>query len=295
MEVGVTLPTSGPLAGPEAVGAVAAHAEAAGFTSVWVTDHIAIPVQADSAYPYTRDGRPPWEPSVPYLDALTVLAWVAARTRTVRLGVSVLVLPMRHPLPVAKAVATLDCLSGGRTILGIGAGWLAEEFALLDQPFDTRGRRLNEAVRVLRACWAPDPVRYAGEFYHLAPFGMSPKPPQGAGLPVVAGGEGDAALRRVAAVCDGWQPLGLTPEAYRDRAGQLESYAARHGRSIRDLWLQIRIARGTPVTRDLMSQYAGAGVRTAIVDPIYRTMTLDAARAYLDQVARELALHPASM
>ncbi|HET7265974.1 MAG TPA: TIGR03619 family F420-dependent LLM class oxidoreductase [bacterium] len=293
MDVGVTLPAAGPLASPEAVSTLAAHAEARGFTSVWVTDHIAIPVRSESPYPYSGDHRPPWEPTVPYLDALTVLAWIAALTRRVRLGVSVLVLPMRHPLPVAKAIGTLDYLSGGRVVLGVGAGWLAEEFALLGQEFSDRGRRLNEAIRVLRACWGPDPVEHRGEAYRLAPFGMDPKPPQGARLPIVVGGEGDVALRRVAAVCDGWQPLGLPPDAYRERVGRLETYAARHGRLIKDLWLQVRTGRGTQITRELAAAYAEAGARTLIVDPVYRTLTVDRARAYLDEVARELQLAPA--
>jgi probable F420-dependent oxidoreductase len=288
VDVGVTLPTQGALATPEAVSTIARQAEAAGFGSLWVTDHIAIPVNSVSRYPYTKDGSLPWDPAIPYLDALTALAWVAALTRSVRLGTSVLVLPMRHPLPVAKAMATLDYMSAGRAVLAVGAGWFEEEFALLGQPFHDRGRRLADAVRLLKACWGPDPVRYHGEFYDLPAFAMAPKPPQGSRLPVLAGGEGDAALRRVAAVCDGWQPLGLEPEEYRERAGRLEAYAARHGRSMKDLWLMARIARGVPITRDLAARYADAGARTLIVDPAYRTLTLDAARAFLDDVAREL-------
>jgi probable F420-dependent oxidoreductase len=292
VDVGVTLPTQGPLATPEAVSTIARQADAAGFGSVWVTDHIAIPMRSASRYPYSVDGSLPWDPAIPYLDALTALAWVAALTRSVRLGTSVLVLPMRHPLPVAKALGTLDYLSGGRAVLAVGAGWFEEEFALLGQPFHGRGRRLDDAVRLLKACWGPDPVRYGGEFYDLPAFAMAPKPPQGSRLPVLAGGEGDAALRRVAAVCDGWQPLGLDPDAYRERAGRLETYAARHGRSIKELWLTARIARNVAITHDLAARYAEAGARTLIVDPAYRTMTLDAARKYLDQVARELEVAP---
>jgi probable F420-dependent oxidoreductase len=290
MDVGVTLPTQGPLATPEAVAALARRADELGFGSVWVTDHIAIPTQAASRYPYTVDGRLPWDPSIPYLDALTALSWIAALTRSVRLGTSVLVLPMRHPLPVAKAMATLDHLSGGRAVLAVGAGWFAEEFALLGQPFHDRGRRLDDAVQLLRACWGPDPVRYRGRFYDLPAFAMAPKPPQGSRLPVLAGGEGDAALRRVAAVCDGWQPLGLEPDEYRRRVERLAAYAEQHGRAVDRLWLQIRIARGTAITRNLAARYQAAGARTLIVDPAYRTLTLEEAEAQLDAVAGELGL-----
>lgn len=150
------------MAVPGAVSGIATHAEALGFGSLWVTDHIAMPLRSGSRYPYTADGSLPWDPAIPYLDALSALAWVAALTRSVRLGTSVLVLPMRHPLPVAKAVATIDYLSGGRAVLAVGAGWFEEEFALLGQSFHDRGRRLDDAVRLLRACWGPDPVRYQG-------------------------------------------------------------------------------------------------------------------------------------
>ncbi|HLW46675.1 MAG TPA: TIGR03619 family F420-dependent LLM class oxidoreductase [bacterium] len=293
MDVGVTLPTQGPMATPDAISTIARQADALGYGSLWVTDHIAIPMRAASRYPYTPDGGLPWDPAIPYLDALTALSWVAALTRTARLGTSVLVLPMRHPLPVAKAMATLDHLSGGRAVLAVGAGWFAEEFALLGQSFADRGRRLDDAVRLLRACWGPDPVRYRGEFYDLPAFAMAPKPPQGSRLPVLAGGEGDVALRRVAAVCDGWQPLGLDPDEYRTRVERLAAYAEPHGRSIKDLWLMVRISRGTAVTRDLAARYEEAGARTLIVDPAYRTLTLDGARTYLDTVARDLALRPA--
>ncbi|HEV2358549.1 MAG TPA: TIGR03619 family F420-dependent LLM class oxidoreductase [bacterium] len=293
MDVGVTLPTQGPLATPDAVATIARQAEALGFGSLWVTDHIAMPLRSGSKYPYSADGSLPWDPAIPYLDALTVLAWVAALTRSVRLGTSVLVLPMRHPLPVAKAVATLDVLSGGRAVLAVGAGWFEEEFVLLGQAFHDRGRRLVDAVRLLRACWGPDPVRYRGEFYDLPAFAMAPKPPQGSRLPVLAGGEGDAALRRVAAVCDGWQPLGLAPDAYRERAEKLLAYAARHQRAPADLWLTARVGRGTPVTRELCDRYAAAGARTLILDPPYRTLTLDAARAFLDDLARTVGARPA--
>ncbi len=118
MDYGVTLPCTGPLAVAEAIDAVATRAEAVGFTSLWVTDHVAIPLRSASRYPYNADGRYPWDPAIPYLDAFTVLTWAAASTRRVRLGTSVLVLPMRHPLAVAKTVATLDHLSGGQEIAG---------------------------------------------------------------------------------------------------------------------------------------------------------------------------------
>lgn len=290
MDYGVTLPTTGPLATAEALGTIAARAEAAGFASTWVTDHVAIPLATGSRYPYNADGRYPWDPAIPYLDALTALSWVAAVTRRVRLGTSVLILPMRHPLPVAKAIATLDYLSGGRMMLGVGAGWLEEEFALLGHPFRGRGRRLVEAIRVLRACWGPDPVSFEGEFYRLSPFAMDPKPAQGMRLPVLAGGEGDAALRRVAEVCDGWHPLGLAPEQYKARLARLRGYIDRAGRRMSDLLLTVRPGRMHPVTHDAAARYEDVGVHHILCDLDYGRMTLAQALGEVERLAAELRL-----
>ncbi len=290
MEYGITLPGTGPLATPEALTAVATRAEAVGFTSVWATDHVAIPLQSGSRYPYSADGRPPWTPTIPYLDAFTVLNWVGAVTRRVRLGTSILVLPMRPPLLVAKTAATLDYLSGGRMILGVGVGWLAEEFALLGQPFRDRGGRTVEAIRLLKACWSEDPVSFRGQFYNLAPFAMAPKPPQGSRLPVLGGGESDAALRRVAQACDGWHPLGLTPDQVKDRLGRLEQFAAGAGRSMADLFLSARTGRTITLTRDVAARYADSGVRLIVADVDYRQTTLPAVLTHIEALARELRL-----
>src|SRR5438309_2894565 len=254
--------------------AVATLAESLGFASVWVTDHIAMPQQSKSPYPYSADGKAPWPPNIPYLDALTVLGWVGAVTRTIRLGTSVLILPLRPPLAVAKTVGTLDHLTGGRVVLGVGAGWLEEEFDLLGQPFHNRGRRTKEAIRILKACWAGDPVGFEGELYRLAPFGMDPKPPQGARLPILGGGEGDAALRRVADVCDGWHPLGLTPDQVAERLDRLRGFISAAGRSIADLVTIVRPGRGVSVTPDLASRYGALGVRMLVADVEYRSRTL---------------------
>jgi len=287
------LPGAGPLATSEALLSVATLAESLGFDSLWVTDHIAIPAQSASAYPYSVDHKAPWSPTIVYLDAFTALGWVGAVTRRVRLGISVLVLPMRPPLIVAKTVATLDYLTGGRMILGVGAGWLKEEFDLLGQPFARRGRRMKEAIRILRACWASDPVSFHGDFFRLPAFGMDPKPPQGARLPVLGGGEGDVALRRVAEVCDGWHPLNLTPDQYGERLPALKRHVAEAGRSMDDLLLTARPGRNAAWTPALVSQYAALGVRMLVADIDYRRGTLPEALASIAQLARTLELSTA--
>jgi probable F420-dependent oxidoreductase len=290
IEYGLMLPGAGPLATSEALMSVATLAESLGFGSLWVTDHIAIPARSTSAYPYSADHKPPWPSTIPYLDAFTVLGWVGAVTRRVRLGTSVIVLPMRPPLIVAKTVGTLDYLSGGRMILGVGAGWLKEEFDLLGQPFAHRGQRMKEAIGVLRACWASDPVGFDGDFFRLPAFGMDPKPPQGARLPVLGGGESDVALRRVAEVCDGWHPLNLTPDQYGERLSALKRYVARAGRSMDDLLLTARPGRNAAWTPALVSQYVALGVRVLVADVDYRRQTLPEALASIAQLARILGL-----
>lgn len=290
MEYGITLPGAGPLATPQALMAVATLAESIGFTSVWVTDHIAIPEQTVSHYPYREDHKPPWPANIPYLDAFTALTWVGAVTRTVRLGTSVLVLPMRPPLIVAKTAATLDALTEGRVILGVGAGWLREEFDLLGQPFGTRGRRMKEAVRVLKACWSDDPVSFEGEYFRLPPFGMDPKPRQGARLPVLGGGESDAALRRVAEVCDGWHPLNLTPEGVEERLRRLRDLVVQAGRRFSDLMLTARPGQQAILTLDLASRYEALGIRLLVADMNYRELTLPGALAQIGRLAKALRL-----
>jgi probable F420-dependent oxidoreductase len=290
MEYGIALPGAGPLATPGALTAAATLAESLGFTSVWVTDHIAIPERSASAYPYREDGKPPWPPTIPYLDAFTALTWAGAVTRTVRLGTSVLVLPLRPPLIVAKAVATLDHLTDGRLLLGVGAGWLKEEFDLLGQSFENRGRRMKEAIRVLKACWGADPVHFEGEYYRLPPFGMDPKPRQGAQLPVLGGGESDAALRRVAEVCDGWHPLNLSPEQIGERLGRLREFVARAGRKFSDLMLTARAGQQVTLTPDMARRYEALGIHVLVADVNYRQLTLPEALKQIDRLAKALRL-----
>jgi probable F420-dependent oxidoreductase len=290
MDYGVMLPAVGPHATPEMLVSVATRAEALGFSSVWVTDHIVLPLESTSRYPYSADGKFPWNPNIPYLDAFTALGWVAAVTRKVRLGTSVLVLPMRPPLVVAKTVATLDFLSGGRMMLAVGAGWLAEEFTLLGQTFHDRGRRMTEAIRLLKASWSPDPVRFPGIFYRLAPFAMDPKPVQGARLPVLGGGESDAALRRVADVCDGWHPLGLPPDQVAARLGRLREFVGRAGRAMSDLVLTARTGRQISLTRDLAARYGDLGVRHIVADVDYRSLGPTEALGQIEKLAGELRL-----
>jgi probable F420-dependent oxidoreductase len=198
VRVGVHLPQSGRAASPSAITEAAQLAESLGFADVWVSDHVAVPV--DQGYPTS------------YLfDPLIALTWAAAATDTIGLGTSVMVVPQRHPLELANSLASLDVLSGGRLTVGVGVGWSAGEFAALGQSFGDRGRRMDELLDVMRACWGPDPVAFDGEYVHLDPIKVQPKPAHD--IPIWVGGRADVAIRRAVERGDGFHALELVPGA----------------------------------------------------------------------------------
>lgn len=280
MDLGISLPSMGPLATAEAITAVAARAEQLGVDSVWVSEHIALPVEHDSRYPYSGSGRPTFTAQTAWLDPFVALTVAAAATSRVRLGTSVLILPLRPPLLVAKAAATIDRLSGGRLVLGVGSGWLREEFEVLGVPFAERGRLTTEAIATLRACWGDDPVQLDGR----PPFAMSPKPVQGARLPIVCGGHTDAALRRIAACADGWQPI-IDPDGFAARRAALERFMGDAGRPMGELRLAARPGRENPLSPALLERYAAAGATTVLTTPDYSQGSLDAALTDLERLA----------
>lgn len=184
---------------------LARAAESAGFESLWTVEHVIFPDGYESEYPYDRSGRMAAEASTPIPDPLVWLAFVAAATERLRLGTGILILPQRNPLILAKEVATLDRLSGGRVELGIGVGWLREEFEALGVPFDRRGARTDEWIEVMHALWADDHVDFDGEFASFRGASVNPKPTDGR-VPITIGGHSTAAARRAGRLGDGFIP-----------------------------------------------------------------------------------------
>lgn len=180
-------------------------AEAAGFESVWGGEHVVLPDAIASRYPYTEDGRIPAEPDTPIPDPLIWLAFAAAAAPTLRLGTCILIVPQRNPLVLAKELATLDQLSGGRVELGLGVGWLQEEFEALGVPWARRGARNDEYVAAMRALWAGPHAEFHGEFVDFEPATCSPRPVHG-NIPVLVGGDTDAAIDRAVRIADGYFP-----------------------------------------------------------------------------------------
>lgn len=230
MKIAFGFATAGPFASPELLAALARNAEAAGVESLWSVEHVVIPVGYRSTYPYDPSGKIPAPENVPLPDPLLCLAYAAAVTKTIRLATGILILPQRHPLYVAKEAATLDVLSNGRFILGIGVGWLAEEFEALGIPFAERAGRTAEAVAALRALWREGPCAFAGRYYRWPAVESNPKPVQRPGIPIVVGGHTDMSARRAARYGDGYFPGVADPERLARLLGILRDECARVGR-----------------------------------------------------------------
>ena len=207
---GFSLQGRGALADRDAITAVARRAEALAFDSIFVTDRLLIPVRSTSAYPYSATGAFPLGPDEPWLEPLTALTYLAAITERIAVGTSVLVIPYRSPVVTAKALATADHLSGGRVILGAGAGWWREEFEALGVPFEDRAARTVEYLKLMKEIWTQPRVAFEGRFARVAEAGGT-RPHPARRIPIWIGGHSDAALRRVVEVADGWHPLGLRP------------------------------------------------------------------------------------
>jgi len=267
LRIGAKLPNSGPLPLEAGIPAMARTLEEAGYDSLWVADHVVLPREIRSHYPFAEDGRATWSTDTPYIDALVALALAAAATTRVRLGTAVLVMPMRNPVELAKQAASIDVASGGRLELGVGAGWLAEEFAALNAPFERRGARLEEWIAIARACWTGTPEARASEHYTLPPDVLClPRPSHD--IPLHVGGHSPAALRRAGRVGDGWlgqQAAGaLDPAALREEIAAVS--LAANG-APRRVVLRIVESLGRPdVVAAQLPALAGAGVDEVIVD-----------------------------
>ena len=192
------------------------RASGAGFESLWGGEHVILPDSISSKYPYSADGKIPAEPDTPIPDPLIWLAFAAAAAPTLRLGTCILIVPQRNPLVLAKELATLDQLSGGRVELGLGIGWLKEEFDALGVAWERRGARNDEYIAAMRALWAAPHAEFHGEFVDFAPVTCSPRPVNGS-IPVLVGGHTDAAIQRAVRIADGYFP----GEGNSERLGKL--------------------------------------------------------------------------
>ncbi len=228
MKVGLAFASSIGFDGNDAL-EVCRRAEAAGFESLWGGEHVVLPDAIASKYPYTADGKIPAEPDTPIPDPLIWLAFAAAAAPTLRLGTCILIVPQRNPLVLAKELATLDQLSGGRVELGLGVGWLQEEFDALGIPWERRGARNDEYIEAMRALWAGPHAEFHGEFVDFEPATCSPRPVNGS-IPVIVGGDSDAAIKRAVRIADGYFPGEGDSEQLAALLGRLRQAAETAGR-----------------------------------------------------------------
>ena len=302
MKYGVILPNVGPLAHIESLTRIARRAEELGYDGVFLSDHVAIPSDLRSAYPYRSDGRFPLTAGDRILEPVTTLAYLAAVTTRLRLGFSVLVLPYRHPALNAKMLGTLDVISNGRLIVGAGVGWMAEEFAALGSDFAARGAITDEHIALLKAFWTNPEPDVSGVHYSLSGLGMAPMPVSRPHPPIWTGGVSPPALRRAANLADGWHGVRQSPEDVSRVTQRIGELRASRGVSMEGFTISLRAGldvtdrpfdgagrtplRGseTQVSGDL-AEYAPAGLDYLVIEPRAAT-----AEQLIDQLERFAAI-----
>ncbi len=248
MQIGCSTPTSGPLTDSDSLTRIATEAEMLGFDYVTVSDHIMIPTDIDSRYPYTENGEFPSGARVDRHEQLTTAAWIAAKTSKLGIVTSVMVVPHRPAVLTAKILATLDVLSKGRLVLGIGAGWMREEFeAIGTPPFEERGAVTDEYIMACKELWEKDEPRFEGKYTRFANVMFQPKPTRR--IPIWVGGESGPAMRRTAKYADGWYPIGTNPQfpmdtltRYKAGVAKLRALVEKAGRDPAKITLAYRVS-----------------------------------------------------
>lgn len=262
------------MAGPRRWGDVARAAEQAGFESVWVPEHLIMPVEMTGAPNSPHEGEPPISAKTPAFDPWVQIATMAAQTSTVRFGTNVYNIGLRHPIVTARAVATLDAASNGRLEFGIGASWLSQEWQAMELPFQTRGRRVDEAITIVKRLFTEEVIEHEGEFFRFQPVGFLPKPVQQPWPPMLIGGDSAPAMRRAALHGDGWIPMQQTLETLPINLRHIAQMRADAGRTG-----PFQVVLGARVSSvDDVKRWAEAGATRLLVTPYANPR--DAAEAF---------------
>ncbi len=292
MKIGLFVPLCNPHHTPDYIRALGRAAEARGFHSLWLGEHVVLFDDYDSKYPYAEDGRIGLSAEAGLVESFTALAFLAAETRTLRLGTAICLVPQRNPVYTAKEAASIDYLSEGRFDFGVGVGWLQEEFEALGVPFARRGARCAEYLEVIKRLWCDEISAHEGEFYRLPPCRQFPKPVQRPHPPIYFGGESEAALRRVADLGDGWHGFNLTPEATAERLWRLDELLAERGRDLSDVDITVSPYLH-PADTEAMRRYHAAGVEQLVV--MVLTRTVEQLERRLDDLAEDLVRPAATL
>ena len=280
-------------ASADAIREIAVNAERLGFSGIWAPEHVVLFDHQSSRYPYEPDGQLPLPKDIDFNDPFIGLTYAAAVTSRIRLATGICLVPERNPIFLAKEVATLDRLSGGRVALGIGVGWSAEEFSAAGVPFERRARRTHEYIEVMRRLWSEDKASYGGEFVKFENVRSFPKPVCGPKVPVLVGGESDAALKRAASYGTGWFGLGLTPEEVGVKVKQLHQFARASNRNPEELEIIIG-PYNKPTTPNELKHFRAAGVQEFALTVGFEVPERPSAiRAWMEKLAREW-VEPAS-
>jgi len=258
MKIGYFAIGTGASTHPDRVRTIASHAERLGFATLWAPEHVVLLDRYSSKYPYTT-GEFPAPTSSPIGDPFTTLAFAAACTKTIRLATGICLVPEHNPLVLAKTVATTDRLSNGRLVLGVGVGWLREEFEAIGVPWEQRAERTREYIGVMRKLWSEDRSSHEGKFASFEGVRCFPKPANGKSVPVWFGGESGPALRRVAEYGDGWLGFNLTPDQAAAKIRRIEELLAANGRPRAGVELAVSPYKNTIGVDDL-KRYRDAGV-----------------------------------
>lgn len=291
MRIGLHLPQFGATA--EEIAHVARRAESAGYSSLWVSDHILVPAAGGTL------------PALEIMEPVATLAYVAALTSSIRLATSVIVVPYRNAIHLAKELATLDRLAPGRIVAGLASGWLEAEFRALNAPYEDRGKYTDEAIRLMRACWANENPEFTGDFFKLSGMRFGPRPAAGR-IPIQVGGISRRAIRRAVELGDGWHGTRMKPAQVDERLGWLRKIAARQGRDLTGFALSHRVYVGFAESwtetggyvegimappaelADYLNQFGELGIQEILVTPIGADRTLD---AFLDRFDKEVRPH----
>lgn len=270
MKFGLMFANTGPFATREGAAAIATAAEDAGFESLWTVEHVVVPHDYKSQYPYDKSGRMPGGESTDIPDPLIWLAYVAAVTKEIGLATGILIVPQRNPLITAKEVATLDQLSGGRVTLGVGVGWLEEEFEALGVPFEKRGKRLDDYVAAMRALWSDDMATHHGEFTDFDDLIVRPRPQQ-SNVPIVIGGHSEAAARRAGRLGDGFFPARGSNQRLRELFDVMRKAATDAGRDADAIELTTGGAAAfAPDPVAALAELEEMGVSRVVIPPLAR-------------------------
>jgi probable F420-dependent oxidoreductase len=283
---------AGVCADPVWMRAFAQHAEAVGYESLVVAEHPLVVGGYSSRYPYARSGRMPLPNDCPIPDPIDLLMFVAACTTTLGIATGVLVVPAHNAVTLAKRLATVDSLSNGRVRLGVGVGWMREELEACGADFESRGRRLDESIEVLRTLWADsgeDGANFEGEFFNFANAHCYPKPARPGGIPIHVGGHTKASIRRAARSGDGWQPLGLRGQELEEGLSLLRSEAEELGRDPEKI--EITLSTGVTVaTAETIEEARASGVTRLVAASV--TGDLEKAKDELSALAEVARLEP---